>query len=119
VKLVRRDGKSFVQISNIDKARQGVAEILERLQTIKSTGDERAATEIFDRFGTHLDPAIRKEISARAERLRIPRVTVFVFPRLEPVLSAGNVVDATLHLDEDLTAQQLRYRKERFSTSIP
>src|SRR3989442_8193938 len=61
VRIVQEDGKYFVDLTDIDKARQGVAEILCTIQTIKSTGDEKAATEIFDRFGTRLDPAIRRD----------------------------------------------------------
>ena len=96
VKIVKEGGSYFVDLTDLARAREGVAEILDTLQTIKSTGDERAASALFDRFGTRLDPDIRKDITRRAERLRIPRVTAFVFPRLEPVMSGGAVVDATL-----------------------
>ncbi|MGH9867781.1 MAG: dipeptidyl-peptidase 3 family protein [Candidatus Polarisedimenticolia bacterium] len=118
VAIVQHDGDYFVELRDLDKARAGVAQILERLQTIKSRGDEGAATELFERFGTHLDPAIHRNIVQRAERLRIPRMTAFVFPRLEPVIERGEVVDARLHEDEDLVAQQLRFRRERFQASL-
>ncbi len=119
VRVVTQAGRYFVDLTDLEKARAGVAEILSTLQTIKSTGDERAATAIFERFGTHLDPAIRKDILERAEALKIPRETSFVFPRLEPIVRGGEVVDATLHADEDLTEQQLRFSRLRFSKSIP
>ena len=118
VRIVRKDADYFVALENLDRARQGVAELLSTLQTIKSRGDEKAATDLFERFGTHLDPAIRKNITARAERLRLPRVNAFVFPRLEPVVENGQVVDATIREDETLTSQQLRFSRMRFSTAI-
>jgi dipeptidyl-peptidase III len=118
VAIVRRDGDVYVDLRDVARARAGVAAILERLQTIKSRGDAQAASDLFDRFGTHLDPDIHRNIVQRSQRLRIPRSSAFVFPRLEPVLRDGQVVDATLHEDEDLTAQQLRFRRLRRSTSI-
>ncbi len=119
VSIVRRDGHHFIELTDVMKARDGVAEILSRLQTIKSTADAGAAAELFDRFGTHVDPEIRAEMTERARKLRIPRSTVFVFPRLEPVIRDGTVVDATIHADEDLTTQQLRISRMRYSTAIP
>ncbi len=119
VRIVRERGDYFVDLTSVEKARDGVAEILRTLQTIKSTGNGDAAIRIFERFGTHLDPGIWRNIRQRSERLRIPRATAFVFPRLEPVVRDGRVVDATLHVDEDLTAQQLRLARMRLSRSIP
>src|SRR4030095_403371 len=60
VRIVRIDGDFFVLLESLDRARQGVAELLNTLQTIKSRGDEKAATDLFERFGTHLDPEIRR-----------------------------------------------------------
>jgi dipeptidyl-peptidase-3 len=119
VRIVREEGKYFVDLTDVKKAREGVSELLATLQTIKSKGDEKAATEIFDRFGTRLDPDVRRDITERAERLKIPRETAFVFPRLEPVMKDGEVVDAAIYRDEDLTAQQLRFARLRFGKTIP
>jgi len=119
VRIVQERRDYFVDLTSVEKAREGVAEILRTLQTIKSTGNGDAAIRIFERFGTHLDPDIWRNIRQRSERLRIPRATAFVFPRLEPVLRDGRVVDATLHVDEDLTRQQLRLARMRFSRAVP
>jgi dipeptidyl-peptidase-3 len=118
VQVVRRDGDYFVDVTDLDRARRGVGELLERLQTIKSTGDAAAAAEMFDRFGSRLDPEIHRNIVERARRLRIPRHTAFVFPRLIPLTENGEVVDARLVSDEDLTAQQLRFSRLRGSREI-
>jgi len=118
VRIVQVRGDYFVDLTDVTRAREGVAAILRTLQTIKSTGDGDAAIAMFERFGTHLDPDIWRNIRQRAETLRIPRATAFVFPRLEPVLRDGRVVDATIHFDEDLTAQQLRFARLRFDRTI-
>jgi len=119
VALVERDGRHFVDVTDVAKARLGVGELLGRLQAIKSTGDADAATDLFARYGTDLDPALHQEILDRAARLKIPRTSVFVFPRMIPKIEDGQVVDARLAFDEDLTAQQLRFGRWRFNTEIP
>ncbi|HEV8132587.1 MAG TPA: hypothetical protein VGQ81_15180 [Acidobacteriota bacterium] len=118
VKVVEIRGNYCVEITDLAKAHQGVAEILGRLQTIKSTGDADAATRIFDRFGTRVNIAWRDNIKQRAARLRIPRESAFVFPQLIPVLKGGDVADVRLETKEDLTAQQLRFSRWRFNREM-
>jgi dipeptidyl-peptidase-3 len=95
-----------------------VGELLSRLQVIKSTGDADAAHRIFDEFGTRLDPAWKANITARRERLKLPKLKAFVFPHLIPVIRDGEIVDVRLVHDEDLTAQQQRFRRLEFSRSL-
>ena len=85
---------------------------------IKSTGDGEAANRIFDEFGTRLDPAWKANIAARRERLKLPKLKAFVFPRLVPVLRGDEIVDVRVVHDEDLTAQQLRFRRLEYSRSL-
>jgi dipeptidyl-peptidase-3 len=118
VKVIDVSGKFYVDIADLAKARQGVGELLGRLQTIKSTGDADAATRIFDRFGTRVNVAWRDNIKKRADLLKIPRETRFVFPQLVPVLKGGEIVDVQVETKEDLTAQQLRFSRWQFNTEL-
>jgi len=118
VQVVQRDGDYYVDVTDTVRARQGVGKLLERLQIIKSTGNATAAADLFERLGTHLDPDIHRNIRERAARLKIPRHTAFVFPRLIPEIRDGEVVDARLLSDEDLTEQHLRLSRLRQSTAI-
>jgi len=118
VQVVQSDGDYFVDVTDTGLAQQGVGKLLERLQVIKSTGDAAGAADLFERLGTHLDPDIHSNIRQRAARLKIPRHTAFVFPRLVPELKDGEVIDAHLVSDEDLTEQQLRFSRLRHDTSI-
>ncbi len=111
VEVIRVEGDYFVRVTDIDRAHEGVGELLTRLQIIKSTGDADGAHRIFDDFGTHLDPAWKANIVARRERLNLPKLKAFVFPHLTPVLRGDEIVDVKLAYDEDLTAQQLRFRR--------
>ncbi len=118
VKVVQVKGKVYVEIADLIKARQGIGELLGRLQAIKSTGDADAATKIFDRFGTRVNVAWRDNIKKRSEFLKIPRETRFVFPQLVPVLKRNEIVDVRLETKENLTAQQLRFSRWQFNTEL-
>jgi dipeptidyl-peptidase-3 len=116
--VVRTGGRFFVKIRDIEKVRTGWSELLDKLQTIKSTGDYRAAAALFDRFGTHVNPEWYRDIVGRLEALNVPKMKAFVFPRLAPVIEDGRVTDVRIHHDEDLTAQQLRFSRLQNVTDI-
>lgn len=110
-RIVEASGNFFVRIDDFDRVHEGFGELLRRIQVIKSTGDARAAADLFDRFGTHLRGDWKANVTARRIRLKSARLKAFVFPRLEPVLRQGRFVDARIHHDETLAAQQYRFRR--------
>jgi dipeptidyl-peptidase-3 len=118
VEVKRIDGHFYVRLGDLERVHRGIADLLSRLQIAKSTGDTEAAHRIFDEFGTRLDPEWRADIAARRERLKLPKLKAFVFPHLRPVLRGGEIVDVTISYDEDLTAQQLRFRRLESSRRI-
>ncbi len=118
VEVIDVDGNYYVRVNDTRLAHQGVGDLLSRLQVIKSTGDADAAHRIFDEFGTHVDPKWKANIAGRRERLKLPRLKVFVFPHLTPVLRGGEIVDVNLAHDEDLTTQQLRFRRLEHSRAL-
>lgn len=110
VKVVEQNGNFYVKITDIDLARQGVADYLNLLQTYKSTGDGEASTKLFDRFGSRVNVDWQRNIKERAAKIAIPNHTAYVFPRLEPSVDAnGKISDVKIFFDEDLTVQQLRF----------
>ena len=113
------DGNFYVQISDFEKVRKGIGDLLSDLQVVKSKGDAAGATQIFDRFGTRVNPEWRLNIRERAAKIQIPNKAAFVFPRLEPVMEGGDIKDVLLFVDEDLTTQQLRMSRMRFDRNIP
>ena len=50
---------------------------------MKSEGDYEAARTLFETYGVHFDPALRDEVVARVDRLRLPSYTGFVMPTLD------------------------------------
>jgi dipeptidyl-peptidase III len=81
---------------------------------MKSEGDYAARAAFFETYGVHFDPALRDEVVARVDRLRLPSYTGFVMPKLSPVRDAGGaIVDVTISYPCDLTAQMLEYSGAR------
>jgi len=114
VETVRRDGKSYYRVRNLDMMRGGIADLLAELQRIKAEGDYRAAGELMLRFATRIDPALRDEVVARADAAGVPSYLAFVMPDIVPIRDdAGEVVDARLDYTTDFTEQMLRYSRKR------
>jgi dipeptidyl-peptidase-3 len=118
VEVKKIEGDFFVRIRDIERAHAGVSDLLSRLQIIKSTGDAAGAQHIFDEFGTRLDREWKANIAARRERLKLPKLKAFVFPHLRPVVRGGEIVDVNIACDEDLTTQQLRFRRLEHSREL-
>jgi dipeptidyl-peptidase-3 len=116
--VIEKDGNYFVKVTDLDKVRLGLGELLIKLQVLKSTGDFKGAAALFGRFGTHVNGEWHRNMVARLEALNIPKMKPFVFPRLAPVFADGNIVDVLAHHDEDLTEQQLRFSRLQQSTDL-
>jgi dipeptidyl-peptidase-3 len=90
--------------------REGVGRLLAEVQRIKANGDYPAARALFEAYGIHFDSALRDEIVARVDMLKLPSYTGFVQPKLEPVRDAnGTIRDVRISYPRDLTRQMLEY----------
>lgn len=119
VEMIEKDGDYYIKVNNVSKARAGIAAILNKLQTLKSTGDSEGTTQFFDRFGSRVNPEWRINIRKRADKIVIPKYSAFVFPQLIPVVGEdGQIADVKVACEEDLTAQQLRFSSLQFNTDV-
>jgi dipeptidyl-peptidase-3 len=110
VEVRTRDAKTYYVMTDVAAFREGVARLLAEVQRIKGEGDYEAARALFDAYGVQFDPALRDEVVARVDRLRLPSYTAFVMPRLEAVRDAsGTIADVMISYPLDLTAQMLEY----------
>ena len=108
----RRDGKTYYVVTDAGVFRDGVARLLAEVQRMKSEGDYEAARAFFEAYGVHFDPALRDEVVARVDRLRLPSYTGFVMPTLTPRRDArGEIVDVEISYSCDLTTQMLEYSR--------
>jgi dipeptidyl-peptidase-3 len=105
-----RDGKTYYVMLDPKAFREGVGRLLAEVQRIKANGDYAAAKALMDTYGIHFDPALRDEIVARVDKLKLPSYTGFVQPKLEPVRHAdGTIRDVKISYPQDLTTQMLEY----------
>ena len=106
----KRDGKTYYVMVDAKAFREGVGKLLAEVQRIKGEGDYPAAKQLFETYGVHFDPALRDEVVARVDRLKLPSYSGFVMPKLEAVKGAdGAVVDVKISYPMDLTKQMLEY----------
>ncbi len=113
VKLVRRDGKTFVEITDYDKLRQLFATLLAEIQRIKSEGDFEAARQLVERYAVQVDAELHQEILERYRRLDLAPYKGFINPMMLPVYDHdGRITDVHLYYGESYTHQMLRYSQE-------
>jgi dipeptidyl-peptidase-3 len=110
IEVRRREGKTFYVMVDAIAFREGVARLLAEVQRIKAQGDYAGARALFEAYGVHIDAALRDEVVARVDRLRLPSYTGFVMPRLEAVRGAnGAIADVRISYPLSLEAQMLEY----------
>ena len=114
IEVRKRDGKTYYVVVDVKAFQVDVGRLLREVQRIKAEGDYEAAKALFDSYGVHFDPALRDEVVARVERLKMPSYTGFVQPRLEAVRDThGAITDVHISYPLDLTAQMLEYSGRR------
>ena len=110
IEVRKREGKTFYVMVDPQAFRDGCGRLLAEVQRIKSEGDYDAARALFETYGVHFDPALRDEIVARVDLLKLPSYTGFVQPRLEPVRDeAGRITDVRISYPRSLEQQMLEY----------
>jgi dipeptidyl-peptidase III len=72
IEQFKRDGKTYIRVSDYQKARQGVGMLLAELMRIKAEGDYDAIKALVDNYGVRFDPALRDEVMVRYKRLDLP-----------------------------------------------
>jgi len=110
IQVRKRDGKTYYVMADATAFHQGVGVLLAEVQRIKAEGDYAAALTLTEAYGVHFDPALRDEVVARVDALRLPSYSAFVMPRLSAVHGeAGEIRDVEVSYPCDLEAQMLEY----------
>lgn len=113
IRLVERDGKTYVVINDYVALRTLFARLLAEVQRIKSEGDYEAARSLVEEYGVKVDSRIHKEVLARYGKLDIAPYKGFINPVMLPVKdAAGDIVDVELYYGESYAHQMLRYSSE-------
>ena len=113
IEVLQRDGKTFIDIKDYDKARELFGQLLREVQRIKSQGDYEAGKALIEAYGVEVDPAIHAEVLRRAEALDIPPYGGFINPKLAPVMDeSGEITDIKVEYPADFTKQMLEYGRD-------
>ena len=113
VQLVKKDSKTFVQISDYQKLRTAFAELLAEIQRIKSEGDFEAARSLVEKYAVNLDPVLHHEILERYKKLDLAPYKGFINPWMKLEYDeAGDVSRVILDYTESFEHQMLRYSEE-------
>lgn len=99
-----RNGKTYVEIKDFAKMRQGVGMLLSELMRIKAEGDYNAIKKLIDQYGVHFDPKLRDQVVARFNKLNLPTYWAGINPELK---AAGNKIE--ISYPRDYMKQQLGY----------
>ena len=82
IRMFERDGKSYIEVTDYQKMRQGVGQLLAELMRIKAEGDYGAVKALVDKYGVHFDPKLRDQVLARYQALDLPTYWAGVNPEL-------------------------------------
>lgn len=113
VRLVKKDGKTYIDITDYQALRSLCAKLLAEIQRIKSEGDYDAAKELVETYAINIDPALHSEVLERYAALDIAPYKGFINPWMKPVYDEnGNMVDIEVDYTESYEHQMLRYSSE-------
>ena len=113
ISLVKRDGKTYVQINDYEALRGQFASLLAEAQRIKSEGDYEAGRASVETYGVNINAELHAEVLERYKRLDIAPYKGFLNPRMIPVFNVqGDVTDITLDYSESYDEQMLRYSRQ-------
>ena len=113
VGLVKRNGKTYLQITDYAVLRQLIAQLLAEVQRIKSEGDYEAARQLVERYAVKVDAELHAEVLERYQQLDLAPYKGFINPRMLPIVGAdGEISDIYIDYSESYEHQMLRYSTE-------
>ena len=113
VQLVKRDGKTFVQVNDYQALREAFGKLLAEIQRIKSEGDYEAARQLVEKYAVNIDPELHHEIRERYQKLNLAPYKGFINPRMELEYDEDGKVSAVkIDYTESYAHQMLRYSDE-------
>jgi dipeptidyl-peptidase-3 len=105
-----RDGKTYIQVKDYEKMRQGVGMLLAELMRIKAEGDYGAIKALVDKYGVHFDLALRDQVMARFNKLNVPAYWAGINSTLTAKFAAGGGIEnVALSYPADVAQQFLAY----------
>lgn len=111
VSMIKKNGKTYVQVNDYAKLRTLFGELLKEIQRIKSEGDYKGGKALVEGYGVKVDPTLHKEILARFAPLGIKPYRGFIQPRLVPVMNGNDITDVNIEYPDNFFTQMMEYGK--------
>jgi dipeptidyl-peptidase-3 len=110
IQKVERNGKTYLLLKDFDKMHQGVGMLEAELMRIKAEGDYAGIKALIDKYGVHIDTALRDQVLARFQKLNVPAYWAGINSDLTASFDAsGKVTSVALSYPRDFVKQQLGY----------
>lgn len=120
IEQFERDGKTYIQVQDYAKMRQGVGMLLSELMRIKAEGDYDAIKALVDEYAVHFDPKLRDQIVARYKTLNIPTYWAGINSTLTARKEAGgHISDVEVSYPTNATEQYLAYSSMYDKSLLP
>ena len=113
VQIVKREGKSYMQVNDYEGLRKLYGELLAIVQHITSTGDYQMAKQLVETYAVKIDPELHREMLERYKKLDLAPYKGFVNPVYKMLCDKeGKVISIHLNYNEGYAEQHLRYSRD-------
>lgn len=113
MKMVKKNGKTFVEIDDYERMREIFGEQLAEIQRIKSTGDYEAAKYLIEKYAVKIEPELHREVLERYKALNLAPYKGFINPKYTAIKDENeNIVNVEISYNEGYAEQMLRYSKD-------
>jgi dipeptidyl-peptidase-3 len=110
IQKVQRNGKTYYEVKDFAKMKEGVGMLLSELMRIKAEGDYTAIKALVDKYAVHFDPKLRDQVIARYDKLNVPSYWCGINADLTATFDgAGKVTAVNVSYPRDYIKQQLSY----------
>lgn len=106
-----KNGKTYFVINDYEKLRVLFGQLLNKIQTIKSTGNFEEGKKLVENYGVKVNQNIHTEVLKRAKALDIAAYRGFIQPRITPVYTGDQITDVKIDYTESFIDQMLRFSK--------
>jgi len=107
-----RGGKTFFVINDYEKLRVIFGQLLNLIQTIKSTGNLDEGRKLVETYGVKVNQNLHTEVLKRTKALDIAAYRGFIQPRMTAVYTNGEITDIRIEYNESFADQMLRFSKD-------
>ncbi|MFT4060902.1 MAG: hypothetical protein QM642_00945 [Edaphocola sp.] len=112
VALVKRNGKTCVEVNDYEKLRTLFGQLLREIQRIKSEGDFEAGKALVETYGVKVNPVLHREVLERYAKLNQKPYKGFIQPRLVAVTDGDKITDVKIEYPKSFYEQMMEYAQD-------